>query len=238
MLPLTTPYQPSPVAAPLGLQAGTRPLPEYELIRQLGVGGFGEVWQARGPGGFDVALKFIRLEAPGSEFEVRALEIMKTIRHPNLVGLFGVWPKDGWLIVAMELCDRSLHDRLQEARQQHLPGVPIEELLKYMQQVAEGLDELNAKGVQHRDVKPRNLMQVGTGVKVADFGLAKVLEQSLAVHSGSMTLAYAPPEAFKGTLAAQSDQYSLAISYYELGGDRYACRSAAIRRRSCMLIWS
>src|SRR5439155_25806373 len=98
---------PGGAAAPLLLQAGARPLPEYELIRQLGVGGFGEVWQARGPGGFDVALKFVRLDGRGSEYELRALEVMKTIRHPNLVGLFGVWPKEGWLIVAMELCDRS-----------------------------------------------------------------------------------------------------------------------------------
>ena len=203
-------------AAPLALQAGSRPVPDYELIQQLGVGGFGEVWKARGPGGFEVALKFVRLSERGSESELRALEIMKSIRHPNLVGVFGVWPKDGWLIVAMELCDCSLHDRLQEARKRDLPGVPIKELLKYMQQAAEGLDALNARGVQHRDVKPRNLMVVGNGVKATDFGLAKVLEQSHAVHSGSMTLSYAAPEAFKGSLAAQSDQYSLAITYYEL----------------------
>ena len=50
---------------------------------------------------------FIRLDASGSEVEVRSLELMKSIRHPNLAGLFGVWRTDKLLILAMELCDRS-----------------------------------------------------------------------------------------------------------------------------------
>jgi formylglycine-generating enzyme required for sulfatase activity len=64
--------------------------------------------------------------------------------------------------------------------------------------------------------EPLNLFLLGDGVKVADFGLAKLLEQTLASHTGALTPAYAAPEFMKGQVAAQSDQYCLAVSYYEL----------------------
>jgi serine/threonine protein kinase/Flp pilus assembly protein TadD len=201
------------------LQPGSRPVPncaDYQLIRKLGAGAFGEVWHARGPGGLDVALKFIHLEAPSHALELRSLEAMKGIRHPNLVSLFGAWHVNYWLILAMELCDRSLQDRLREVLYQKLDGVPTEELLSYMRDAANGLDALNANHVQHRDVKPGNLLLLSAGVKVADFGLAKALEQTVASNSGAGTIAYIAPECFKGKLTQQSDQYSLAVTYYHL----------------------
>jgi serine/threonine protein kinase len=201
------------------LQPGSRPVPncsDYQLIRKLGAGAFGEVWHAHGPGGLAVALKFIRLDTQILALELRSLEVMKSVRHPNLVSLFGAWHKDNWLILAMELCDCSLQDRLAEALGQKRPGIPLDELLNYMSDAANGLDALNAKQVQHRDVKPANLLVLDSGVKVADFGLAKALEKTVASNTGAGTIAYTAPECFRGELTQQSDQYSLAVTYYYL----------------------
>ena len=126
---------------------------------------------------------------------------MKSIRHPNLVSLFGAWRQDRWLILAMELCDRSLQDRLTEALNQNLAGIPLKELLSYMSDAANGLDALNAKQVQHRDVKPANLLLLNSGAKVADFGLAKALEQTVGSNSGAGTLVYTAPECLRRQLA-------------------------------------
>ncbi len=208
-------------AAPLQLTAGAQPVPGYRLERPLGKGGFGEVWQALGPGGFPVAMKFIRLAGKVSVAEQRALELMKQLRHPNLLALHGTWEYGDWLILAMELADGTLLDRLRQAvKAQRLPGIPLPELLRQMHAAAEGLDHLNAQGVQHRDVKPANLLLVGGGVKVGDFGLAKLLQETVATASGSMTPAYASPEVCNDKVSRWSDQYSLAVTYCHLRGNQ------------------
>jgi formylglycine-generating enzyme required for sulfatase activity len=204
----------------LRLEPGTEPVPGYTLVQFLGRGGFGEVWKATGPGGFAVALKFIPLGDTAGAIELRALALMKEVRHPHLLSQFGSWECAGVLIVAMELADRTLLDRLREAIGQQLPGIPADELREYLREAAKGLDYLHSVGVQHRDVKPRNLLLVGGSIKVADFGLAKLLEHSRAAHTGAMTPAYAAPEFLKGEINAHSDQYALAVTYCELRGGR------------------
>jgi formylglycine-generating enzyme required for sulfatase activity len=190
------------------------------LVQRLGEGGFGEVWKARGAGGLAVALKFIRLGGKAGGAELRALEVMKDVRHANLLGVFGAWQQEGQLILAMELADGTLLDRLNAALKQGLPGIPLGELLEYMRDAARGLDHLNAIRIQHRDVKPQNLLLVGGSVKVGDFGLAKVLHHTLSGHTGAYTPAYVAPEFLSGQTSGQSDQYALAVSYCQLRGGR------------------
>lgn len=212
------------------LRPGAVPIEGYTLIERLGRGGFGEVWKATGPGGFHVALKFVALDGNVGTVELRALEVIKHIRHPNLLGSFGSWQVGDRLIIAMELADRTLLDRFRDAAGQGFPGIPAPEIFEHFIDAAKALDFLNEprhpsggsgpQGIQHRDVKPQNLLLVGGSVKVADFGLARVLENSQTGHTGSMTPSYAPPEFFDRKTSSQSDQYSLAVTYCQLRGGR------------------
>ena len=211
----------------LHLEAGVEPIPGYTLVRMLGRGGFGEVWEALAPGGVHVALKFIRLDTEEAGLEERALEVIRNIRHPHLLDVqFAVRVAD-CLVIAMPLCERSLMDRLRECQAQGLAGLPRDELLGDMDDLAQALDFLNEPrhaigddgklvGVQHRDVKPHNVFLVGGSARLADFGLAKILEASGASHSGSMSPHYVAPEVIDGRVSRWSDQYSLAVTYYQL----------------------
>jgi formylglycine-generating enzyme required for sulfatase activity len=190
------------------------------LLSKLGEGGFGQVWKARDDNGFEVALKFVRIDLRTGAAEVRALGVMKNIRHPHVLPMNRLWHLGSWLALALELGDKTLYQRLAEAEKDGLVGIPRPELLEYLREAAKGLDYLHTLNIQHRDVKPQNLLLVGGSVKVADFGLAKLLEHSLASNSGAMTPAYAAPEQIQGQLSPHADQYSLAVTYCQLRGGR------------------
>ena len=210
---------------------GARPIPGYRLEKLLGKGGFGEVWRAQAPGGFPVALKFLATDAAGSERELRSLQMLQRIRDGHLLVLSGVWRIPGFFLLAMELADGTLLDRLNACLRQGLAGVPRHELLEWMEQAARGLDFLNEPrhvlvegaepvGIQHGDVKPQNLLLVGSLCKVGDFGLLRRLAGTASQQTNKMTVAYAPPEMFEGRPSSQSDQYSLAVSWCQLRGGR------------------
>ncbi len=215
-----TPNPAGPPPTDPDLRPGARPVPEYVLVAKLGEGGFGQVWKARDDNGFEVALKFLRLDIRTGAAEQRALEVMKNVRHPHVLPMFRSWQVGNWLVMALELGDKTLYQRLAEAEKGGHVGIPRPELLEYLLEAAKGLDYLHTLNIQHRDVKPQNLLLVGGSVKVADFGLAKLLEHSAASNSGSMTPAYAAPEQIQGQLSPHSDQYSLAVSYCQLRGGR------------------
>jgi formylglycine-generating enzyme required for sulfatase activity len=208
--------QGSLASARLRLEPGVTPIPGYELVRFLGRGNCGEAWEARGPGGYTVALKFLPLDEETTGAELSALTAMHQLRHPHLLSIFGSWQHQGYLILAMERADQTLYERLREYNGRGQSGVPRGELLAYIHEAAKGIDYLNGHGLVHRDVKPQNLFLCGGSVKVADFGLAKTIAGSVATASIRLTPGYAPPEILRQQITQWSDQYSLAVSYCHL----------------------
>jgi serine/threonine protein kinase len=206
------------------IESQAEPIPGYRLLERLGGGGFGEVWKAEAPGGLLKAIKFVYgdLQAADEDGvravqELKGLNRVKTVQHPYILSLERVDILDGQLVIVMELAHRTLWDRFKECRSEGLPGVPREELLRYLAETAEALDMMNQEyRLQHLDIKPQNIFLVHNHVKVADFGLVKDLEGVLASVTGGVTPVYAAPETFDGKVSRFSDQYSLAIVYQEL----------------------
>ena len=143
-------------------------------------------------------------------------------------------------MIAMPLCEKSLWDRLRECREQGLTGLPRDELLGYMDELASAVDFLNEPrhdagdgrkvGVQHRDIKPHNIFLVGGSVRLADFGLAKILEGRAGEHTGNMSPHYVAPEVLEGRMCQQTDQYSLAVTYCQLRTGRLPFRGDSINQ--------
>jgi serine/threonine protein kinase len=218
------------------LEPGQEVIPGYALERCLGRGGFGEVWQTRSPSGVSVALKFVRLGHQVAQIEQRALDVMAEVRHPHLLPVLASWRTAGFLVIAMELASGTLGDRLSQVQAEGQTGIPREELLRYFDQAADALDYLNHPyegpdghdhpGIQHRDIKPQNLLLVGDTLKIGDFGLARCLENSVTSHTGCHTPAYAAPEFFDGLATSHSDQYSLAVTWCNLRGGRLPFRGS------------
>jgi serine/threonine protein kinase len=214
---------------PVTRAAHAEPIPGYHLIEPIGKGGYGEVWKCTAPGGLLKAVKIVpgRRELEGSdsnaEQELRAFELIRSIRHPFLLSIERVEVVNGDLVLVMELADRSLHDLLMEYRERGRPGLPRAEAVQYLHEAAEVLDLLNQEyGLKHLDIKPRNLFLVGSHLKVADFGLVGSLADlfpgsgSARRFAGGLTPLYAAPETFRGQVTLFSDQYSLAVTYHEL----------------------
>jgi serine/threonine protein kinase len=212
-------------------QPGAELVPGYRLVERVGAGGAGEVWCAEGPGGLPVALKLVRLACKLGGRELDNLCILRAVRHPNLLAYFGAWTTDDLLIIGMELAECSLWDRFNRLPTEHLAGIPFSELLAIMGDVARVIDFLNeprhdldgktAVAIHHRDIKPQNIMLLGGGVKVADFGLSCLHDQYVTSRSHEgLTYPYAAPETFRRHVSEHSDQYSLAVTYCVLRGGR------------------
>lgn len=211
---------------PISLWGGKPLAAGYRLITRRGQGGFGQVWEAESPDGRRIALKFIQCgDYFGATEEVRNILRVQQRAHPHLVHVEKVWADQGYVVVTMELAEGSLLDLLHLSRKEYGVALSRDHVCEYLLQAASALDFLNARthrengqtvGLQHCDIKPGNMLVCGDVLKLCDFGLASLLRSDLATHRRAGTLAYAAPEVFRQQLSQWTDQYSLAVSYYEL----------------------
>lgn len=213
---------------PIEKRPDAEPIRGYRLIERLGAGGFGEVWKCEAPGGIFKAVKFVygclnglSNDSAHAEEELRAFQLIKSIRHPFLLSIDRVEIVSGELVIVTELADRNLHELWEQYAGRGQGGIPRDELLTFLQETAEVLDLLNQKfELQHLDIKPRNLFLVSNHVKVADFGLVNTHSsgdsERLQAALGAVTPLYAAPELFHAKITRHCDQYSLAIVYQEL----------------------
>ncbi len=163
-------------------------------------------------------------EVPEDAIETIDLSVVEGRGQSALLPRPDVEPS--WLAVSMLLGGKSLQHRLRECVQEGMSGIPPKELISYMDEAAKGLDFLNAPqhdlgegpiAIQHSDVKPANIVLIGSSAVVCDFGLARILTRNqVTATSAAGTPAYMAPEAISGKPCRTSDQYSLAVTYYHL----------------------
>ncbi|MCR6649091.1 MAG: serine/threonine protein kinase [Cellulomonas sp.] len=199
-----------------GIALGNR----YRLIRQIAVGGMGEVWE-----GYDeslvrpVAVKVLKQEFVGDQgflerFRTEARN-SASLSHANIAQLFDYGEQDGASYLVMELVTgEPLSDLLERE-----PVLPVRRLLPILAQTARGLHAAHEAGVVHRDVKPGNILLGRAGrVKITDFGVSLARNQMTMTATGMVmgTAQYLSPEQAVGRPATPlSDLYSLGIIAYE-----------------------
>jgi hypothetical protein len=197
----------------------------YRLLRRLGGGGMGAVYEAvHEASGQRVAVKLILADVGASPENIERFRqegrLASTLAHPRCVFVLSVDEEAGRPYIVMELMPgRTLEDLVKERG-----PLPIAEALRLGLDVLEGLQEAHHLGVIHRDVKPSNCFLDADGrVKVGDFGLAKSLVgDTNLTRTGTFlgTPLFASPEQVKREpVDPQSDVYSLAATlYYLLAG--------------------
>jgi eukaryotic-like serine/threonine-protein kinase len=197
----------------------------YRIAEKLGQGGMGVVYRAEDLRlGRQVALKFLPQEHTGPSPELRRFEqearAASALSHPNICTIYGLEEVDGRPAIVMELVEgETLAARLARGR------LVRDEALRYAVQIAAALTEAHRKGIVHRDLKPANIMLAKTGVKVLDFGLARIdcvaaaAGEETVTASGTVlgTASYMSPEQAQGSPTdARSDLFSLGVVLYEM----------------------
>ncbi len=205
----------------------------YEILSPIGAGGMGEVYRARDPRlNRDVAIKVSA--AQFSERFEREAQAIAALNHAHICQVYDVGPN----YLVMEFIEGTPLDG----------PLTVDRALRYAVQICDALDAAHKKNITHRDLKPANILVTASGVKLLDFGLAKVVsgkvpdgstQTAALTEAGAVmgTAAYMSPEQAKGEeVDARSDIFSFGSVLYEmLSGLRAFSRSSAVETMAAIL---
>ena len=209
------------------LTSGTSPLQvefdaigKYKVLHELGRGSMGVVYKAHDP----ILNRFVAIKtispSLGADSETRKRFLREAqsaarLNHPNIVTVYDLGEEQGRVYMAMELLEgQDLRQVIGNPAVAHL-----DDKLRIMEQVCDGLAFAHAKNVIHRDLKPANIhVQPNGSVKIMDFGLARLGPSEMTATGTSIgTSNYMSPEQVKGAKAdARSDVFSMGTVFYEL----------------------
>ncbi len=196
----------------------------YAIERELGGGGMAHVFLAREmaldrPVVIKVLPPEIRVSASAERFR-REMQLAARLQHPHIVPLLSAGEADGLLYYTMPFVEGESVRALLARR----GGLPVDEAVRIIRDVADALDHAHRHGVVHRDIKPDNVLISGTHAVVADLGVAKALRDASASRGLTSagiaigTPAYMAPEQAAGDPHTdhRADLYALGVLAYEL----------------------
>lgn len=206
----------------MSTDSDNRRIGPFQLEGRLGVGGMGIVYRATYlKGGQKVAVKVLAPDLAADaklakRFE-REMEILKKLKHPNIVKYYGGSTTGVQRFYAMELVTGgSLADLLKKRGR-----LSWEEAIDYGLQIAKALEHAHDAGIIHRDLKPANLLLAGDGtLKLSDFGIARDTQSTALTAAGKTvgTMAYMAPEQITGKLpiTRRTDLYAFGCVLFEM----------------------